>query len=204
MAFADRSELIDFCTSESHRDDLGDEMLNFLALAEADINLAIKSRQMTTRAQALIDAEYVAVPSNFAGPRSMAHEDGQRIEYRTPDQMTTLKSADTTQTGKPLWYAVIGDSFEMHPTPDDEYTVDLTYYLKVPALSTDASTNWLLVKHPGVYVAGVMRYVERRKRDREETARRDADFTNALNALSANDLKEAHGDRLTPSVGMVV
>lgn len=204
MSFADRSELVAFCIAESHRDDLDSDMLNFLALTEGDINLFLKTRQMTTRAQATIDAEYVAVPSSFAGPRSMAHQDGKRIEFRTPEQMTTLKAADPTSTGKPYWYSVIGDSFEMHPTPDGDYVVDLTYYLKVPPLSADATSTWLLVKHPSVYVAGIMRFVARRARDRDEITRRDADFNAALGAISANDLTENHGDRLTPSVGMVV
>jgi hypothetical protein len=49
---------------------------------------------------------------------------------------------------------MIGDTFQLVPTPDASYTVELTYYSKIPALSDSNTTNWLLTNSPDVYLYG--------------------------------------------------
>ena len=36
--------------------------------------------------------------------------------------------------------------------PDGDYDIKFTYYARFTALSADADTNWLLTKHPDIYL----------------------------------------------------
>jgi len=69
------------------------------------------------------------------------------LEYRQ-------KTADTS--GRPRFYANIGDTIEVFPTPDADYTMQLQYYAKTPALSDSNASNWLLLDAPDVYLYGTL------------------------------------------------
>lgn len=206
-AFADRAALIAFVTADAHRSDLAASMVTFLALTEADIRAALRARPMIERWTVTIDGEFLAFPTDFAGARTFRLTDGNknRIRYITPDQMAGMKTTYPAQAGGPEYFTVLGDEFEFFPDPGDgEYAATLTGYLGVPALSSDSSTNWLLEKHPGVYVAGMKRYVYRRARNQAEIQIADAEFATQLGLIHTASLHESYADDLTPSAGMVV
>ena len=48
------------------------------------------------------------------------------------------------------------DNLEFAPAPDGDYTVEIVYYQKIPALSATATNgvNWLLTDHPDAYLYG--------------------------------------------------
>lgn len=206
-AFADRSELIAFVTADTHRSDLSASMTTFLALGEADINAALTVRPMIERWSVTIDAEFLAFPTDFAGARTLRLTGGtrRRVRYLTPDQMATLKGSESVaQAGEPQYFTVLGDEFEFYPDPDGEYAATLTGFLAVTALTSDSSTNWLLAKHPGVYVAAMKRHIYRRARNAEERALADDDLATQIDLIHRKGLAESYADDLTPSAGMVV
>lgn len=47
-------------------------------------------------------------------------------------------------------FTIIGDTLYMYPVSSN--TIELTYYQKIPHLSDSNTTNWLLTKHPGLYL----------------------------------------------------
>ena len=55
-------------------------------------------------------------------------------------------------TPNSVGYVVTGDSLEVRPAPATDYSVDLYYYAKLPALSNQNPTNWLLTNFPTVYL----------------------------------------------------
>jgi hypothetical protein len=55
-------------------------------------------------------------------------------------------------TDQPRHYNVQGSNFRFGPVPDATYSATLVYWLKVPALSDSATTNWLLTSHPDCYL----------------------------------------------------
>ena len=67
----------------------------------------------------------------------------------------TVKYQDGT-VGQPVHYNVQGSNFRFGPAPDATYTATLVYYLKVPALTGSAPTNWLMTNHPDAYLYGVL------------------------------------------------
>ena len=59
-------------------------------------------------------------------------------------------------SGRPRFYANIGDTIEVFPTPDAEYQMQLQYYAKTPALSNTNTANWLLTTAPDIYLYGAL------------------------------------------------
>ena len=66
----------------------------------------------------------------------------------------------SSQTGRPLAYAISGSSLLLGPAPNGTYTIQLVYKQKIPALSDASPTNWLLAKHPDLYVAASLAMAE--------------------------------------------
>jgi hypothetical protein len=58
--------------------------------------------------------------------------------------------------GIPKFYANIGDTIEVFPTPAAEYQMQLQYYAKTPALSDSNTDNWLLSDAPDIYLYGAL------------------------------------------------
>lgn len=72
--------------------------------------------------------------------------DGAGVEY-VQQPVQALQGAQSRG-----YYAVSGSSI----IAKNDETLSLIYYAKVPTLTTSLTTsNWLLQKHPGVYLYGV-------------------------------------------------
>jgi len=55
-------------------------------------------------------------------------------------------------SGKTRYYTIIDGAFELIPTPSNSVELTITYYAKIPALSSTQATNWLLTKAPDLYL----------------------------------------------------
>jgi hypothetical protein len=51
-----------------------------------------------------------------------------------------------------MFYTMVGQQFQVLPSPDGSYEGELLYYAKIPSLSDGAPTNWLLTEAPDVYL----------------------------------------------------
>jgi hypothetical protein len=66
----------------------------------------------------------------------------------------------SNRVGQPQAYAICGSSLLIGPSPDSGYTIRLVYKQAIPALSDSNPTNWLLTKHPDLYVAASLAMAE--------------------------------------------
>lgn len=136
-----------------------------IALAEAEIQrrLALAPvRPQHTRSTATLNAEYFALPTDILDVDSLKVADTdvtEQILATTPQSMAEMYARDDT-TGRPLYYAQVGSDFRLYPAPDASYTATLTYWAKVPALTSSATTNWLTLAHPDVYLHGIEAYAK--------------------------------------------
>lgn len=152
-----------------------------LELAEAEINrrLALAPvRPMHTRASATLNAEYYASPTGILDVDSLAI-DGDPILATTPQNIQRMFEADDS-TGQPRFYAQVGTEFRLHPAPDQSYTGALTYWAKVPGLTSVATTNWLSLAHPDVYFHGVLAHLAQEYFDEKMAETQAALFDIAL------------------------
>jgi hypothetical protein len=140
-----------------NRDDLSAVIPSFIALAEADISRTLRDYRMEKRSTALVDAQYSALPTDWLETiRVQVSGDTSRLELVSDGALADMRAARNDAGGKPTHYAHTAGGLELFPTPDAEYTIEVVYFAKVPALSVSATTNWLLSAAPDVYLYGAL------------------------------------------------
>jgi hypothetical protein len=135
------------------RDDLTSVIPTFISLAEAKFNRRIRDYRMVKRATAEVDTAYFAIPSDWQENIRFQLNTSPitTLEYVTPDQAAEEKRLYNS-SGRPAFFTMIGDQFQIVPAPDSTYDAELTYYAKIPALSVSNTSNWLLEKAPDIYL----------------------------------------------------
>lgn len=139
------------------RDDLTSVIPTFISLAEAKFNRRIRDYRMVKRATAQVDTAYFAIPSDWQENIRFQLNTSPitTLEYVTPDQAAEEKRLYNS-SGRPAFFTMIGDEFQIVPAPDSTYNAELTYYAKIPALSGSNTSNWLLTKAPDIYLYGAL------------------------------------------------
>jgi hypothetical protein len=138
-----------------NRDDLAAVVPSFIALAEADINRALRDYRMEKRSTATLDAQYSALPGDWMETiRLSLTGSTSRIELASDGALAEMRAMRGDIVGKPTHYAHTAGGLELFPTPDQTYTAELVYFSRVPALSDTNTTNWLLTASPDVYLYG--------------------------------------------------
>ena len=146
-----KSTIADFL----NRSDLTSVIPTFIDFAEAEFNRNLRVRQMVARAEAVIDTRFSAVPSDFIEAKDLVIVTGNPVtplQFVTQQEMAQLRNTSITSAGKPLYFSVVGSQFEMCPTPDAEYSLEMSYFAKITPLSADSDTNWLLTDYPDIYL----------------------------------------------------
>ena len=158
MALTTYAELKTSIGDWLNRSDLTTAIPDFISLAEAQIERTLRTRQMIVRANASFDAQYGAVPADFLETKSLKLTS---TNPQTPLQFLSIDALDNemtkyTASGKPKFFGVVGGQFRIVPTPDSNYTTELTYYAKLTKLSSSVSSNWLLASSPDIYLYGAL------------------------------------------------
>lgn len=161
----------------------------FISLAEVEINDLLRTLDMETRATgATVAGEpRMAVPDNFGGARRMwISGDTGRVLRQVTSTYIDWKYANAANA-KPVVYTVEGSEFRFGPTPDSAYSLEITYFKEVPALSDSNTTNWLLTSHPNVYRFAVMKEAWDFAMDEQRMASAEARFGQAIERLQNAD-----------------
>ena len=158
MALTTYTELKTSIGDWLNRSDLTTAIPDFISLAEAQIERTLRTRQMIVRANASFDAQYGAVPADFLETKSLKLTS---TNPQTPLQFLSIDALDNeatnyTASGKPKFFGVVGGQFRIVPTPDANYTTELTYYAKLAKLSNANTSNWLLASSPDIYLYGAL------------------------------------------------
>ena len=158
MAITTYDELKTSIGNWLNRDDLTAVIPDFIALAESAINRDLRHYKMVERADATLDSRYVQIPADWLETVrfSITSGDTYRLELISRDDMLEYREKTMDTAGRPKFYANIGNSIEVYPTPDAEYGMQLQYYAQVPALSDSNAYNWLLQDAPDVYLYGAL------------------------------------------------
>lgn len=139
------------------RQDMTAVIPSFISLAEADINRVLRDYRMEKRSTAQVDAQYSALPIDWLETiRVQIVGDTSRLELVSDGALADMRAMRNDAGGKPTHYAHTAGGLELFPTPDAEYTIEVVYFAKVPALSVTATTNWLLSAAPDVYLYGAL------------------------------------------------
>jgi hypothetical protein len=146
-----KSSIADFL----NRDDLTSVIPTFISLAEADMNRKVRHWRMEDRAVATIDSQYTSLPTDFieAVRVMLTSPSTQRLELITNSELMDRRATSET-SGTPAYYAIVDGTFEVYPIPDQDYSMEILYFGRIPALSASITTNWMLDYNPDAYLYG--------------------------------------------------
>lgn len=127
-------------------------------LAEAELNTELRTRSQEDFTSAVATTGYLVHPSDWIAHKSVSYVTGGRKYDLQPysEEAAVLQiggSGSTVAQG----YVIRGDKTYLLPTGSG--TFQMVYYKLVPALSTSATTNWLLTSYPHIYLGKTLKYL---------------------------------------------
>lgn len=196
MAITTYSELLTALENWQTRSDMDDRYPECIALAEAEMNRVLDCRQMYTLDTAFaVDGSTESLPTTFAGVRSFHLNTAPvtRLVYVRPDEFDDTREAAIEGVGRPKYYTIAGETFMFSPTPDSAYTATLLYRRTIPALSGSNTTNWVLTRHPDVYLNGALAYAYQYVEDNEMELKHRTLFERGLLGINGHDGRQSFG-----------
>lgn len=168
----------------------------FITLFEAQANRELDTREMTgfVTLTTSADSTDVGLPCGFAGVRSLCIDGSpdKPLQYAKPEEFDGANG-----TGRP-WRYTVTDVLVLDPQPDAEYDLRLRYRKRIPALSAQCTTNWLLRQHPDAYLYGALSQGLIYFRDDDRQVIRNA-YAEALSAIEADDKRTAYPSTVNAS-----
>jgi hypothetical protein len=182
-----KTEIADFL----NRTDLTAVIPTFITLAHNKLNRDLRTRQMVQRATASIDTEYSAFPANFLQVRDIRlnTDPTTSLEYISSEQQNQERQRHTNTTGQPRYFTIIGETFQVFPTPDTSYTCEIGFYEKITAMSSDSDANWLLTSCPEIYLYGALVHSSPYLKDDERTVIWQTLYRDIFESLEREDTK---------------
>ena len=158
MTISSYSELTIAVGNWIARSDLGSVIPEFVTLFESDANRKIRVRQMMVTQSTTPSSGQFDLPTDYLTWVNVRWNSNPIVDldYTHPTQFANLYAGE--QSGVPRIFTVMGTTsnvgvVKLTPTSDTE--ILFTYYQKITSIST-AESNWLLVAHPDIYLAGTL------------------------------------------------
>jgi hypothetical protein len=151
MAIATYTELQDEIASLTHR--TGDSAFTakvplFIRLAEARFNRVLRVSDMEeTLGTTALSSGAASLPTGFRAFKEVRYV-GNTNYTLIPKSIEWIRAQETDTGSAPQYFAVTGTQIVCWP---ENGSIRGTYYKEVPALASN-STNWLLNKHPDLYL----------------------------------------------------
>jgi hypothetical protein len=182
VALTSFSELKSSIADWLNRGDLTAVIPDFISLAEAQMERRLPTQKMVKRANATIDTPFFAIPADLLSVKSLVLTSTapvQPLVFLTEDELDAKKYVYRT-TGKPLYFALVGNQIEVLPAPDAEYTAEITYVATLAKLSDSNTSNWVLARHPDVYLYGALLQAAPYLRDDERVGLWSSQYQTAI------------------------
>lgn len=187
-ASRDYDWLLDVVPRRLHRDDLTEDLPDFVMLAEKRINGDLRAQLQGAIASlsSTEGANFIALPTPILSIKALSIPGVGSVDYLSPAQFNAQYARDQGG-GQPRHYTQIGSALYLGPAPQSVVTLSAVVRSTVPALADSAGTNWLIEQHPEVYLAATMCEALLHIRDYPNHQVWDAKYATAIAALDNND-----------------
>lgn len=138
-----------------NRGDLAAAIPVWVQLAEAEINRNLRHWQQEQLAPLTLTGRYTDLPADWRETVRL-EAGGKRMDLLAQPELQIRRSNSEDAAGAPAFYAFTAGKIEVYPTPDGDYSAEHLYLGDIPALSDASPTNWLLEKHPDIYLYGAL------------------------------------------------
>ncbi|WP_442679748.1 phage adaptor protein [Sphingomonas sp. ASY06-1R] len=131
-----------------------------IALAERRLTRLLDTPDMEAKTTLAAASGTIDLPEDFWAMRDcrLATSPAAALEPTSPVLLRAAFPDD--RAGRPRVYALSGSSLLIGPPPDAPYAITINYKQSIPALSDQNPTNWLLAKHPDLYIAASLAMAE--------------------------------------------
>ena len=189
------SELKTNIANYLNRSDLTSFLDIFIDNTEAELNRRLRTKDMVKRATATADSQYLALPTDWleAINVEITSNNFSPLFQQSIESLDVYRQANDNVTGSPIYFAVVDKSLELAPTPDTSYTLQLTYYGSVDALSDSQTTNFVSTGHPDVYLYGALKHASIFLMEDERVPLFTAQFEKALEEMRLEQEKAEFG-----------
>ena len=146
------------------RGDLTAKIPEFIQLAESRFSRVLRGREMIVRSRAITSDQFVSLPADWIKAKNIQRiSDGKPLGIMTYEEIDQYRRFGQGQhaindgesgVGEPEFYAIVGSSIELapSPTPENPVEIEMIYYGKLVNLAEGQQTNWLLTNHPDIYL----------------------------------------------------
>lgn len=176
------------------RDDLTDQIPNFIQLAEGRMNRELETREQEKRVTATLTVgdEYIALPTDLREVRQVKLNTSPitNLSYFSPVGLD--KAYGSTSTGKPKGYSLVGRELKLRPIADSAYTAEIIYIGNLNSLS-DSATTTLFLRSPDLYLYGALAEAYIYLLDEQRANVYDGKFTRALEEVKVDEERANYG-----------
>ena len=131
------------------RTDLSSQIPDFIQMAQFRISRDLRTEKMLKVATTTTSGTgAVATPADMLEVREI-HLQGNPpilLEFQSPDLF--FRDGQTTLSGRPHYFTMLGTEFQFAPKPDSTMTVQILYYAQPTFISTTTSSNLYLAYYP--------------------------------------------------------
>lgn len=158
MALGTYAQLVSSVTDWLKRSSVAAQAVDFIALAESEINTDLRMRLMEVdqTVTLTIATRTITLPTGYLEPISLeivkTGEKNTKLEYRQPQLLGI--DANTGSAARPMQWTINGGTIEFPNLSDATYTMKFRM-LKALNIATDL-TNACLTKYPGLYLYGAL------------------------------------------------
>jgi hypothetical protein len=149
MAIATYNDLKTTIANYLGRSDLTTVIPDFITLAETRLQRDLRTRLMLKSATATMTSgdSTVGLPTDFLEMRNLFIQGNPRVtvSYLTPSAFS--RDARAQESGKPVYYTVIGQELQFAPIPDTAYVLEMLYFYKPTVLATGNQSNVFLANY---------------------------------------------------------
>jgi Sec7-like guanine-nucleotide exchange factor len=178
-----------------NRSDLTNQLDFFIDATEAEFNRRLRVKDMIKRATATADAQYISLPTDWLEAINV-QIDGNNFSPLFQQSIESLdiyrKSLDNA-TNQPIYYALVDNTIELAPTPDSNYTLQLTYYGTIDALSDTNTSNFISTSYPDAYLYGALKHASIYLMEDDRVALFTSQFEKALEEMRMEQEKAEFG-----------
>ena len=194
MSIGSYSELKTAIANFLARDDLTDQIPNFIQLAEARMNRELETREQEKRATATLTAgdEYVALPTDLREVREvkLTTDPVRVLAYHSPVSLDT--SYGSSGSSQPAGYSIVGKEMKIRPIPDSAYTMEIVYIGNLGSIS-DTVTPTLFLRSPDLYLYGALAEAYAYLLDEQRAAQYDQRFTRGIEEVRRDEQRAHYG-----------
>lgn len=161
-----------------------------LRKAEAEFNRTLRTPDMETRAVFTVSGDLTALPADFLEMRFIFVE-GMPDQPLASMSPSGLLATYYGRSGCPMAYTLEGGNIRVGPV--GTAAVEMVYYQRILGLTDAQVSNWLLRKHPDLYVAGVLYHLARRERDEAGMAQAAQEVSTLMGSIQSAAQKARWG-----------